>query len=157
MNPVPFVPYTCSGHKRQALRASGTLNPHPDRVQATLFQGNPFFDAHDYVQVKYEMLRCVWSDGLSVQCSAELLGFSRMAWYQIKAKYDPVGLAGLLPQRRGSKGLKKRVRAAPHQPHAAAISAHHFKHSSTDMSNSANKRLHLIRADRHGIAASASC
>lgn len=106
-------PLDCSGHKREALLASGTLNPHPDRVRAALFQCNPFFDPHDCVQVKYEMLRCVNVDGLSVQRSAELFGFSRMAWYQIRAKYDRAGMVGLLPQRRGPQSLKKSFRALP--------------------------------------------
>ena len=45
--------------KREALRAEGTLSPTPDEVHDPKFQENEFFDPHDIVQVKYEMLRRV--------------------------------------------------------------------------------------------------
>lgn len=96
-----------TNRKREALSRSGTLNLQPSRVQAPVFQAGDFFDARDRVQVKYEMLRCVEIDGVSVHASAALFGFSRVGWYQIKAKYDRCGLAGLLPQRRGPKPPKK--------------------------------------------------
>ena len=96
--------------KQEALRTSGTLNPYPKRVTDVLFQKDTFFDPRDVVQVKYEMLRCVHKDGVSVQRAAIVFGFSRMAWYQIKARYESGGLAGLLPQPRGPKPHpKKRV------------------------------------------------
>ncbi len=43
--------------KVQALRQSGTLNPHAGAVGDPLFHANPFFDARDLVQVRYEMVR----------------------------------------------------------------------------------------------------
>jgi hypothetical protein len=97
-----------SKRKQEALRASGALHPNPSRVQSPLFQVGDFFDARDWVQVKYEMLRSVEADGISVQRSATVFGFSRMAWYQIKAKYDQHGLVGLLPQQRGPKAHPKK-------------------------------------------------
>jgi Helix-turn-helix domain len=97
-----------SERKQEALRASRTLHPNPSRVRSSLFQVGNFFDARDWVQVKYEMLRSVEADGLSVKRSATVFGFSRMAWYQIKAKYDQQGLVGLLPQRRGPKPHPKK-------------------------------------------------
>ena len=42
--------------KQQLLRQSGTLNPHPQDVSHPLFQDGDFFDPHDLIQVKYEML-----------------------------------------------------------------------------------------------------
>ena len=42
--------------KREALLASGTLNPHPEAVRSALFDMD-FFDPYDFAQVKYEMLR----------------------------------------------------------------------------------------------------
>ena len=45
--------------KLEALREEGALNPTPDEVQDPKFQENEFFDPHDIVQVKYEMLRRV--------------------------------------------------------------------------------------------------
>jgi hypothetical protein len=89
--------------KTEALRASGTLNPRPGRVTDPLFRGHAFFDARDLVQVKYEMLRRVDREHVTVQTAAATFGFSRVAWYQVKARYDRAGLVGLLPQRRGPK------------------------------------------------------
>jgi hypothetical protein len=89
--------------KAEALRASGTLHPKPTSVRDPLFQGLPFFDGRDLVQVKYEMLRRVEREHASVQAAATAFGFSRVTWYQAKGQYDTRGLVGLLPQRRGPK------------------------------------------------------
>jgi hypothetical protein len=98
----------CSAHKLAVLRASGTLHPFPERVRAPLFQANPFFDAYDLVQVKYEMLRTVAHEEAWVQDAAELFGLSRTTWYQIEKKYATGGIPGLLPTR-----FKKRGAATP--------------------------------------------
>ena len=90
-------------YKQAALRGSGTLNPRPEQVRAKVFQMGDFFDANDQVQVKYEMLRSVDIDGVSVSKSAAMFGFSRVGWYRVKTNYDRHGLAGLLPQPRGPK------------------------------------------------------
>jgi hypothetical protein len=87
--------------KGEALRSQGTFNPRPERVSAAVFHGCAFFDARDLVQVKYEMLRLVSRDGVPVQTAAQAYGFSRVAWYQIKARYEACSLSGLLPQPRG--------------------------------------------------------
>jgi hypothetical protein len=89
--------------KAEALRASGTLHPEPARITDPLFQGSPFFDGRDLVQVKYEMLRRVEHEHTSVQAAATAFGFSRVTWYQVKAQYDTRGFVGLLPRRRGPK------------------------------------------------------
>ena len=94
--------------KQNALCVSGTLNPYPNRVTGMLFQKDKFFDPRDLVQVKYEMLRCVEKDGVCVQRAAAMFGFSRMAWYQIKTRYESGGLVGLLPQPRGPKSHSKK-------------------------------------------------
>jgi hypothetical protein len=134
----------CSSHKYDALSASGTLNPHPERVLAPLFRANPFFDACDIVQVKYEMLRAVTHEGVRILNSAHMFGFSRTAWYQIEAKYVVAGIPGLLPQRRGPNRLKKRA-------HTAVDAPRHSKNTS----NFAIR--HLGQATWLGIAVSASC
>src|ERR1035441_7829158 len=43
--------------KTQALEASRTLNPRPERVADPAFGPGGFFDPADLVQVKYEMVR----------------------------------------------------------------------------------------------------
>jgi len=49
--------------KVEALRKERALNRTPDEVNDPLFSSDSFFDARDLVQVKYEMLRRVRTDG----------------------------------------------------------------------------------------------
>ena len=93
--------------KLEALREEGTLNPTPDEVHDLKFQENEFFDPHDIVQVKYEMLRRVSVENASVSAAAEDYGVSRPTYYQTKASFDKGGVAGLVPQKRGPRGPHK--------------------------------------------------
>lgn len=93
--------------KSLALRQQGCLNPHPERVIDKLFQSRDFFDARDLVQVKYEMLRRVETDGLPVNRSAAAFGFSRPSFYQAQASFQQGGLPALMPQKRGPKQAHK--------------------------------------------------
>lgn len=93
--------------KRCRLRAAGALNPHPERVTAEHFLTGDFFDPHDLVQVKYEMVRRVESEGQSVTQTTAAFGFSRPTFYQARAALEARGLPGLLPQRRGPRGAHK--------------------------------------------------
>ena len=52
--------------KAEELATSRTLNPHPEAVGDEAFASGEFFDARDLVQVKYEMVRRVAADGVSV-------------------------------------------------------------------------------------------
>ncbi|MBC8204564.1 MAG: helix-turn-helix domain containing protein [FCB group bacterium] len=89
--------------KQEALRRQGTLNPRPQAVKAPLFRENEFFDPQDLPQVKYEMLRQVGKEGKTVKQSAACFGFSRVAFYQIRKRFEEWGMAGLLPQARGPR------------------------------------------------------
>jgi transposase len=93
--------------KSLALRQQGCLNPHPERVTDELFQTREFFDSRDLVQVKYEMLRRVETEGLPVNRSAAVFGFSRPSFYQALASFRQGGLPALLPQKRGPKQAHK--------------------------------------------------
>src|SRR5688572_9417647 len=93
--------------KLEALREEGTLNPTPDEVHDSKFQENEFFDPHDIVQVKYEMLRRVSVENASVSAATEEYGVSRPTYYQTKASFDKGGVAGLVPQKRGPRGPHK--------------------------------------------------
>ena len=93
--------------KLDALREEGTLNPTPDEVHDPKFQENEFFDPHDIVQVKYEMLRRVSVENASVSAATEEYGLSRPTYYQTKASFDKGGVAGLVPQKRGPRGPHK--------------------------------------------------
>jgi len=93
--------------KQLALRQEGTLNPHPEQVTDELFRTNPFFDARDLLQVKYEMLRRVQSDGQPISRAAAAFGFSRPSFYQAQATFQQGGLPALMPHKRGPKQAHK--------------------------------------------------
>ena len=95
-------------HKLDALRAQRALHPHPERVTDPLFQGaNPFFDARDLVQVKYEMLRRVEHDQQSVVQATRAFGFSRPIFYQAQAAFATDGFPGLQHARPGPRRRHK--------------------------------------------------
>lgn len=97
---------TLSPLKKKSLLASGTLNPHPEAVEAELFQME-FFDPHDRAQVKYEMLRAQAVEGKTITEVCRQFGFSRQSFYQIQQAFSAQGLSALLPQKRGRKGPTK--------------------------------------------------
>lgn len=93
--------------KSGALRQQGVWHPHAQAVIDPLFHRHAFFDARDLVQVKYEMLRRVRVEGLSITAAAAAFGFSRPAFYQAQAAYQGRGLPGLIPQRPGPRRAHK--------------------------------------------------
>ena len=93
--------------KSEALRAHRALHARPQDVTDELFLTHEFFDPHDLVQVKYEMLRRVQVDCLSVSQAADTFGFSRPSFYHSLATFQRAGLPGLIPQRRGPKTAHK--------------------------------------------------
>jgi transposase len=76
-------------------------------VQDPLFQQNEFFDAHDLVQVKYEMLRRVQIEQQTVSQVAAAFGFSRPTYYQAELDFQTQGLPGLIPEKRGPRRAHK--------------------------------------------------
>ena len=93
--------------KGRALAEHGALNPRPQKVADQQFRFNEFFDPHDLVQVKYEMLRQVRVDGKTVTETAAAFGFSRPAFYQARASFGQDGLPGLVPKRPGPRHAHK--------------------------------------------------
>ncbi|MGH9434297.1 MAG: helix-turn-helix domain-containing protein [Terriglobia bacterium] len=94
--------------KIAALRRQHALNPRPRAVTDPAFNsGNPFFDANDLVQVKYEMLRRVKQEGQRVSQSAPAFGFSRPSYYEARAVFEEGGLPALIPQRPGPRRAHK--------------------------------------------------
>jgi transposase len=89
------------------LRGSGTLNPSPEKVQDPIFLNKNFFDPRDIVQVKYELLRRVQTEGISVSDAVKSFGFSRLFYYRVLAIFEEFGLCGLVPQKRGPKQAYK--------------------------------------------------
>jgi transposase len=98
--------------KIKTLRQQGVLNPHPQAVTDPLFQTGGFFDPHDLLQVKYEMLRRVEVDKAPVTEAAAVFGLSRPAFYQAQHAVAQQGLAGLIPRKRGPRGAHKLTPAA---------------------------------------------
>lgn len=90
-----------------ALRERQTLNPKPDAVIDELFCQSSFFDPHDLLQVKYEMLRRVLVDGRPIALTAAAFGFSRPSFYQAQSGFRRGGLPELLPQKRGPRVAHK--------------------------------------------------
>ncbi|MCK1731186.1 helix-turn-helix domain containing protein [Bradyrhizobium sp. 142] len=93
--------------KSEALSQDGVLNPNPEAVRDDLFTGNPFFDAKDLVQVRYEMVRRHQVDGIAISDAAEEFGVTRPTFYKAQNALQTTGLAGLLPSRRGPRGGHK--------------------------------------------------
>jgi transposase len=93
--------------KIQALRASGTLNPRPEKVRSSRFAQAEFFDPNDLVQVKYETLRALEVDGQSLSAAAADSGLSRPTLYEAQANFRANGMEGLLPKKRGPKNPHK--------------------------------------------------
>jgi transposase len=85
------------------LKRTGTLNPRPGSVSDPLFTENPFFDAKDLLQVRYEMLRRHSVEGVSIVDVATSFGVSRPTVYQAQTSFQQSGLSGLLPKHRGPK------------------------------------------------------
>ena len=104
---MPGVKMPEKDSKLETLREQGTLNPRPREVTDPLFAKDGFFDSRDLVQVKYEMLRRVQSEGHSVTGAASAFGFSRPSFYQALEAFEEDGLAGLVPHKRGPKQAHK--------------------------------------------------
>jgi len=101
------VKYGGKRSKMNALIDEGTFNPNSEKVRDPKFRGSEFFDPHDAVQVKYEMLRRVSIDNVSVTDASDEYGVSRPTYYQAKANFDTSGVAGLVPAKPGPRGPHK--------------------------------------------------
>lgn len=92
--------------KTRALRERRCLNLHPEKVICELFGKDDFFDPHDLLQVKYEMIRSVQVEKVSIRQAARRFGFSRPSAYKALADFGKEGLTGL-----------ERTRPGPRQAH----------------------------------------
>ena len=128
--------------KLAALAASGTVNPHAQDVQDPAFLDNDFFDRRDLVQVRYEMLRRVRTEGQSIADIAARFGVSRPTFYKVQADFDRDGLAGLLPLKRG-----------PHGPHKITDEVLAFIEAAMALEEGLDAPLLVERIARHfGVA-----
>jgi transposase len=93
--------------KLEALKESGTVNPHAQDVSDPAFVGGDFFDPRDLVQVRYEMLRRVRTESQPIAETAARFGISRPTFYKAQSDFERAGLVGLLPEKRGPRGPHK--------------------------------------------------
>jgi len=93
--------------KEQHLRTYGAFYANAEAVADPLFDESQFFDPRDLVLVKYEMLRRVRVDGLSVVEAAKRFGFSRAGFYKTLVAFERLGLVGLIPSRPGPRQAHK--------------------------------------------------
>jgi transposase len=93
--------------KRRALRESRTLNRNADKVIDPKFRSMEFFDPHDLLQVKYEMLRSVKKDETAIKQASKNFGFSRITFYKTDKAFNENGIFGLLPQKKGPRRAHK--------------------------------------------------
>lgn len=115
--------------RRAALEAAGLVHPRTEAVSAAPFRpGQAFFLAEDKVQVKYEMLRAVHVDGMTVSAAAAAHGYSRAEFYLVDRAFADRGMAGLVDGRRGRRGPTKLsheivefLRQAPAERSGAAL------------------------------------
>ena len=104
---LTMAPPSKPDSKLLSLAESGTVNPHAQDVQDAAFIDSDFFDPRDLVQVRYEMLRRVRTEGQTIVDIATRFGVSRPTFYKALADFEREGLAGLLPVKRGPHGPHK--------------------------------------------------
>ena len=93
--------------KQEQLRKHNALNLRADAVTHPPFSHSEFFDRHDLVLVKYEMLRAVRVDNLTASEAAKQFGFSRSGYYKVLGSFQRTGLAGLIPSSPGPREAHK--------------------------------------------------
>ena len=136
------MPASAPEDKARALRQYNSLNPHPERVRDELFLSNAFFDPRDLVQVKYEMLRRVHEDGLTVSESAARFGLSRPTWYHAQRAWESGGMPALLPDKRGPR--------RPHKLNDEVVEA--LRSAKTEQPNLTTTDLIALVRARFGLA-----
>jgi transposase len=95
------------GRKELHLRKYAAFNATAEAVTDPLFGDSEFFDPRDLVLVKYEMLRRVQVDEMSVVAAAQRFGFSRAGFYKTLSAFQRLGLVGLIPSRPGPRHAHK--------------------------------------------------
>lgn len=93
--------------KLEHLKVHDSLNKHPEKVSAEIFNEGEFFDPHDAVQVKYEMLRAVQKEGKNVTEVSKSFGFARRTFYETRSAFQEAGVLGLALKKRGPKMAHK--------------------------------------------------
>lgn len=86
----------------ELLKRTRCLNPQPEQVQDEYFLKQPdFFDPHDIVQVKYELLRRCEIEGRKIAATCQDFGVSRTTFYKVQQAFYQGGLPHLMGKQRG--------------------------------------------------------
>ena len=93
--------------KKEFLKESATLNPHPEKIKAERFVKNEFFDPNDLLQVRYELVRGHKKEKLAISEIANIFGVTRLTVYRLIEAFEKKGLQGLLSGQRGPKKASK--------------------------------------------------
>jgi len=93
--------------KKDVLLENGTFNKNHAKVTEQRFLDDDFYDPQDLVQIKYEMLRTAKESSRNIKEIAIQFGFSRAAFYKIKASFDKEGISAFCPNRSGPKKARK--------------------------------------------------
>jgi hypothetical protein len=97
--------------KSEILARHHCLHATHARVSDPLFDHSDFFDPQDLLLVKYETLRRVRVDRWTVARAARAAALSRTAWYDALHRWEQAGLIGLVPDPRGPRHPRRRVKA----------------------------------------------
>lgn len=125
--------------KHNTLQHEGVLNPNPEKVVDSIFNGSTFFDPEDLIQVKYEMLRKVDIEKMTISEASSNFGFSRPSFYEAKNSFKAGGLIGLIPLKRGPrrnhklggdilKYINKKIDSTPNIRSIELVNALHEKY-----------------------------
>jgi transposase len=93
--------------REDTLKDNGCFNHNHENVSASIFNGHPFFDRRDVVQVNYEMIRAASHDEGTITKIAGEYGYSRKSFYQISDAFQAGGLCALMPKKTGPKKPNK--------------------------------------------------
>jgi len=93
--------------KQEILLKNRTFNRNYGKVTEKRFTSDEFYDPQDLVQVKYEMLRTANESKRSINEISGKFGFSRAAFYKIKASYEKEGISAFILNNSGSKKARK--------------------------------------------------
>ena len=96
-----------TSNKGDFLKTAGAWNDRARQVDSPLFRQSDFFDPRDKVQVKYEMLRAVFADAITVAGSSSVFGYSRESFYTVAEAFRERGIVGLVDSKRGPKQPRK--------------------------------------------------
>ena len=93
--------------KKDILKKNGTYNKNHSKVIREKFLTGGFYDPVDAMQVKYEMIRDADDADVNISHLSKEYGYTRTAFYNIKAAFSKGGMQALVPSKTGPKAATK--------------------------------------------------